>query len=153
MTVQENKDISRRVFNVLNSGNFEPLNDLLADDWVYRSTAGEEFHGVEGAKEIVSQYREAFSDAEFDLQEMYAEGNKVVALYRQRGTHTGEIMGIEPQNKEMDILICSIGTFEDGRLVETFEIFDTLELLQQLGAVPSELEGWAAGTSGTRSTT
>lgn len=139
MSIEENKETIRRFANVINSGDLSKLDDLCAEQFVYKSSAGEEYHGLEGAKDLMNSYREAFPDLEISLEEIVAEGNRVFSIYRQTGTHEGELMGIEPTNEKMDLKIAALATFENGKVVEQFDTYDSLELLKQLGVVSEEV--------------
>lgn len=148
MTVEENKDIVRRMANIINSGDLSSLDELLHEDVIYRSSAGEETRGIEEFKELIRVYQEAFTDLEVSPGEMVGEGNTVFGFYRQQGTHTGELLGIEPSNNEMNLMVSSKLVFENGKLVEEVDIFDSLDFMRQLGALPEEvitkLEGLGA---------
>lgn len=139
MSAEENKETIRRFANIVNSGDLSSLEQLCADNFHYKSTAGEEFRGIDGARELLSNYREAFSNFEVSPQEMVAEGNRVFFTYRQTGTHTGELMGIEPSNNDTDITIAAFCTFENGKVVEQHEYYDTMEFMRQLGVVSNEV--------------
>lgn len=141
MSPEENKEIARRIFNIANNADLSSLNEVVAEDFVYRATNGDEYQGVDGLKDLIGEFHNAFpNNLEFSIEQMYAEGNKVTTIYRQMGTQTGELRGIAPANGEMNILVCAVGTFDSGKLVNQYEIFDTLELLKQLGAVAEDIE-------------
>ncbi len=139
MTTKENKEVVRRMMNIINSGDLSNVGEMLDDSYVYRSSAGEEYRGVDGAKSLVNDYRQAFDNFELSLEELVAEGDKVFMLYRQTGTHTGDLMGLEATNQDMDLLISGLITFKNGKMVEQFDTFDTLELMKQLGVVSEEV--------------
>lgn len=148
MGTEEIKSNIRRMFNILNSQELSSVDELVTEDVTYRATSGEQVQGIEEFKQFANTYYDAFDDLEFDLEELFVQGNKAMVLYRQRGTHTGELLGIEASNNEMDLLICSIGTFDDdGKFVDVFDIFDTLELMRQLDAIPEELSELTSGLS------
>lgn len=149
MATNENKETIRRFANIVNSGEFASLGEICDDNFVYRSSAGEEFYGVDGIEQLLSTYHEAFTDFEVTPEELIAEGNKVFGTYRQTGTHTGNLMGIEASNNEIDIQVASLCTFENGKLVEEYDIYDTLDFLKQLGAVSEDVRpGGAEWPSG-----
>ena len=139
MSARKNKETIRRVMNMVNSGDLSGLNELCADNVVYRSSAGEEFHGVDGLKDLVSEYRNAFSNFEISLEDIVAEENMAFFIYRQMGTHTGELMGIKPSNQKMDFPIAAMVKFKNGKVVEQYDTYDTLELLKQLDAVSNQV--------------
>lgn len=139
MSTQDNKEIIRRVANLINSGDLSALDELYDNDVVYRSVAGEDARGIDEVRDFIIEYQEAFSDFEISLEEIIAEGDKVFILYRQTGTHSKEFMGIPASNNKMNLLIAGVVTFKNGKVVEEFDTFDTLEFLKQLGAVSEEV--------------
>lgn len=145
MTAEENKTTIRRLFNVINSNELSALDELVDENFEYKATSGEEYTGLDGFKDLVSAYHEAFDDFEVNIEEMIIDGDKCLMLYSQRGRHTGELLGIPASNNEMELWIASKGTFKNGKLVEVFDIFDTLELLGQLDALPEEVQEWSSG--------
>lgn len=151
MSTRDNKETIRRLTNKVNSGDLSGLEELCSNDFVYRSSAGEEYHGIDGFKELVNTYRSAISDFEISLEEIVAEGDKVFDHYRVTGTHTGELMGIPGSNNEVNLLISSLTSFKNGKMVEQFDNYDLLTFLKQLGAVSQEVhpEGkdWPTGGS------
>src|SRR5215212_7456435 len=71
------------------------------------------------------------------LDDDLAEGEKVVSRWRAQGTHQGELMGIAPTGNEVAITGLTIHRIEDGKIVEEWENWDALGLMQQIGAVPA----------------
>ena len=65
-----------------------------------------------------------------------AEGDKVVTRWTGRGTHQGELMGISPTGNQLEITGLTIDRIEGGQVVETWDQYDTLGMLRQLGAIP-----------------
>jgi predicted ester cyclase len=147
MGIEENKRVIRRMFEVIETGNFEAFDELMDPNFVYRSTAGEEVHGRDAMKDFLKMYYEAFSNFEMELQSLVAEGDTIFFTYRQRGRHNGNFWGIEATNKVTDIVITARVQFKGGKVLEVFETFDSLQLLNQLDALPQEakqmLEGLA----------
>jgi predicted ester cyclase len=68
---------------------------------------------------------------------MIAEGNKVVWRYTVRGTHQGEFMGIAPTGKSITLTGILVSRFADDKVVEDWNNYDALGLMQQLGVIPS----------------
>ncbi|HLF90542.1 MAG TPA: ester cyclase [Anaerolineales bacterium] len=92
--------------------------------------------GLEGRKMFASVLFAAFPDMHFRIEDMFTEGDKLVARWSAHGTHTGELMGIPPTGKKVSIGGIAIDHFENGQSVELWEIFDQLGLMQQLGVIP-----------------
>ena len=146
---QQLKDNTERIFELINDGDIESLDEFYTDDFTYRTTAGIEVHGLEDFKQLWSVYNDAFSDLEFVLEEIFIEGNRGVSLYRMTGKQTDELQGIEASNNDVDVLFCSIGTFDDdGNVVDIYDVSDTFDLLRQLDALPADVPEF--GEFGTR---
>ena len=147
---QQLKDITERTFELINAGDIDSLNEVYTDDFTYRTTSGIEAHGLDEFKQLWSVYNDAFSDLEFVLEEIFIEGNRGVSLYRMTGKQTGDFQGIEASNNDVDVLFCSIGTFDDdGNIVDVYDVSDTFDLLRQLDALPSDVSDFGDVT-GTR---
>ena len=127
----------RKLYELLNAGNIEGFGASLADDFVEH----EETPGLaptrEGVMEFFRMYRAAFPNLRFDLEDVLASGDKVVARARVTGTHQGELMGIPPTGKDVDVQLVDIMRFdEDGLVAEHWGVVDMLAMMQQLGVVP-----------------
>ena len=94
--------------------------------------------GLEGTKMLASVFLAAYPDLQITLEDVVAEGDKVVARWSAQGTHQGDLMGIPPTGKEVTITGIVIDRFENGRSVERWENIDQLGMMQQLGIVPSQ---------------
>ena len=93
--------------------------------------------GREGRKLFASALLAAFPDLQVTVEDMIAEGEKLVVRYSVRGTHKGNLMGIPPTGKEIFVTGTAIDRFDSGQSVEHWEIIDQLGLMQQLGVVPA----------------
>jgi predicted ester cyclase len=71
---------------------------------------------------------------------MIAEGNVVAARWTVRGTHRGDFQGIAPTAKPVRLSGTTVHHMSDGKIVETWLTFDSMELLRQLGAVPGAVQ-------------
>ena len=138
-TEAENKELARKLpEEAINEGNLDIIDEVVADDYVSRlPTFPEPIHGPDELKEAVSMFRTAFPDLEYTVEDLIAEGDKVVRRDRATGTHDGEFMGIEPTGKEVEFEGVVIFRVEDGQLVEAWSQGDMMGLMQQLGVVES----------------
>jgi steroid delta-isomerase-like uncharacterized protein len=93
--------------------------------------------GFEGRKMFYSAMLAAFPDMQVQLEDVFAEGDKLVTRWSVRGTHQGEMMGIPPTGKQVSVGGIAIDRFENGQSVEHWEIFNQMGLMQQLGVIPS----------------
>ena len=135
----DNKAIARRIYDeCFNKGNLNAVDELLSGDFVTRTPhPGGLPPGREGFKQTVAALRSAFPDFEVSVEDMIADGDKVVARAVARGTHDGEFMGLPPTGKQVTVSLIDIFRMEDGRLAERWGVFDAMGLTEQLGAIPA----------------
>jgi steroid delta-isomerase-like uncharacterized protein len=137
MSTEENKAKQRRVWEeIINKGNLAVADELFATNYIYHGPVGMEFKGPEGLKQLISMFRNAFPDIHVTVEDMIAEGDKVVCRITGRGTHKGEMMGIPPTGKQTEVTGIIITRWAGGKEVETWEILDMLHMMQQIGVVP-----------------
>ena len=140
MSAEENKALARRSWEIVTETNLDTLDEALqevyADDIVMHEP-DEDVRGIDGLTQFVSMIRSAVPDLRVTLEDDIAEGKKVVSRWRAQGTHQGELMGIAPTGNEVAITGITIHRIEDGKIVEEWENWDALGLMQQIGAVPT----------------
>jgi steroid delta-isomerase-like uncharacterized protein len=139
MSAKEIKAIEHRFFEEWNKGKTAAMavtDELCATNIAYHSGGGEEIRGLKDFKQFVSEFYSAFPDLHFTIDDMVVEGDKAAARWTMTGTHKGEFRGISPTNKKVTIWAISIDRFAGGKVVETWERFDTMGLMQQLGLAP-----------------
>jgi steroid delta-isomerase-like uncharacterized protein len=140
MSVEDLKALGRRYIEELNKGKAAALaamDELYATDLVFHGGGGEETRGIENYKQSVREFFNAFSDLHWIIDDIIAEGDKVVARFTLTGTNTGEFMGIPPTNKKVTMWVISIDRIVGGKFVEEWERMDTLGFMQQLSLVPT----------------
>jgi predicted ester cyclase len=91
--------------------------------------------GLEAAKRAASDYRQAFPDLRVSVEDLIAEGDRVAARLRVRGTHLGELDGIAPTGRRVDCTGIVISRIEEGKIAEDWANFDDLGMMQQLGLI------------------
>jgi len=119
-------------------GNLDALDEVYAEDYVFRRPPLPNLNGLAAAKEYIGSTRESYSDLQISYEEMIAEGGSIAYRYTWRGRHTGqsETLPIPPTGKEVTLVGSVVVHVEDGKVVEEFEYSDYLGFLQQLGVVP-----------------
>ena len=143
---EENKVLTRRSWLIVAEGNLDTLEDALAEVYaedIVLHEPDEDVRGVEGLKQFVSMIRSAIPDLHITLEDDIAEGDKVVSRWSAQGTHQGELMGIAPTGNQVMITGITIHRIKEGKIVEEWENWDALGLMQQIGAVPSPEEAQA----------
>jgi steroid delta-isomerase-like uncharacterized protein len=135
----ENKALARRlVEEAFNAGRLEVVDELVASDFVeHDPSLTEEVRGPAGVKELIAGYRAAFPDIRITIEDQIADGDYVVSRWSGTGTHQGELMGMPATGKQATVTGITIDRIVDGRIAESWDNWDTLGLMQQLGAVPA----------------
>lgn len=135
---EENKRLVRRlVEEVWNQENLAALDELLASDYVRHDPSWpDEVRGPEGFKQYASTVQAACPDGRFTVEDLIAEGDKVVIRWTLKGTHQGEFLGILPTWRDVTLTGISILRIQEGKIVEGWGGYDTLGLMHQLGVVP-----------------
>ena len=95
----------------------------------------------EGIRGFYAAFWAAFPDARLSLDDLIAEGDKVVARFTVRATHKGAFQGIPPTSKEVTLTGITILSFAGGKCVERWSQADFLGLMQQMGVVPAPGQG------------
>ncbi len=135
MSVEENKALTRRVLELLNERD-EAAYGYYASDYIYHGPGGQELRGREGIKGLWAVFFAAFPDLRATVDDIVAEGDKLVLRWTVRGTHRGEFQGIVPTNRQVMLPIIEMFRIAGGQLAEAWDSFDRLDLMQQLGAIP-----------------
>jgi steroid delta-isomerase-like uncharacterized protein len=135
---EENKDLARYSWELVSQRNPDLLEEVYAADIVWHEP-DQDVQGLEEAKQFYSMYLSAFPDLHATVEEVIAEGDKAVTRWTIRGTHQGEIEEFgPPTGKQVELEGITIHRIEDGKIVEEWERYDNLGLLQQLGLVPEQ---------------
>ena len=140
MLSETNKTVSRRFFEEdFGKGKLTVLDEIIANDHVNTGPGAlpESPAGPEGAKQLVTVYRNAFPDVHFTIDEQIAEGDQVVTRWTADGTHTGELVGIPATGKTSTVTGIAVDRIVNGKIVESWGIFDQFGMMQQLGVIPT----------------
>lgn len=135
MSEQNTAIYNRVVEEIWNQKNSALIEETYATDCVIH-TPGGVLRGRSGFKQLYETYTRAFPDCQATIEETLSEGDKVMVHYTFVGTHTGELMGIAPSGKPVLVKGTAFARFAGGQIVEETTIWDTLGLMQQIGAVP-----------------
>jgi steroid delta-isomerase-like uncharacterized protein len=138
MSTEENKALVHRFYDeVHNKQNRAAIDDFIDPHMVDHAAPPGTPGGIEGQKQLIGMYLTAFPDHQVTVEDMIAEGDKVVARVTVRGTHQGAFLGIPPTGKHWTFTAIDIIRIAGGKIVEHWNNYDALGLMQQLGVVPS----------------
>jgi steroid delta-isomerase-like uncharacterized protein len=131
-----NKTLARRWFEDLFSrGNLDVANEILSAEFVDHQTHEDE-RGLEELKAYVTIYRAAFPDIQDTLEQIVAEGDKVVVRWTSRGTHQGEFMGAAPTGRHVTFTGMRLFRIAENKIAESWVNIDERGLQEQLGTAP-----------------
>jgi steroid delta-isomerase-like uncharacterized protein len=138
MSPEDNKALVRRWYEeVVNQKKTAAIDEFFAPNIVVHTAPPGTPGGLEGAKQNLTMYLTAFPDLHLTVEDMIAEGDKVVARLTVRGTHQGELRSIPPTGKQVTVTAIDLYRIAGGKFVEYRGNADDLGVLQQLGLIPS----------------
>jgi predicted ester cyclase len=86
-------------------------------------------------REQIAAFHVGFPDLSATIEEQLAEGDRVMTRVTFRGTHTGELLGLAPTNKPLELTIVELHTWQDGQLADLWNSFHPVLVLAQLGVI------------------
>jgi steroid delta-isomerase-like uncharacterized protein len=136
---EEKKAVVRRYNELVEqywrTGDADAFDEVVASDFVHHAPGLPP--DLEGMKQALPMFRAAFPDMRLTVEDMIAEGDKVVDRVTVRGAHEGELMGIPASGKQVEFMETHISRIADGKIVERWGEWDALGIMQQIGAVPA----------------
>jgi len=135
MSIEANKEIVRRYQEIYNSNQLDRLSEVLSEDLLTPKIMPGIPQGIEGAKVAHQMMVAGFPDYQTVIDELIAEGDKVVARITMAGTNTGTFMGIPPTGKFISFTGIYIARIANGKIVEHWGEEDGVSLLGQLGVL------------------
>ena len=97
-----------------------------------------QFIGIDAFKAYYNNYLTGFSDAEFNIVDVFGQGDKIVKHWNFKGTHDGDFFGIPPTGKKINLIGTTLVLMKDGKILQEQDFFDNYSLLSQLGLLPTE---------------
>ena len=137
MSTEQNKSIVRRwIEEGWNKHNLNVIDELYAPNFVQHEPEPQTVNSSEALKQYVGAYLTAFPDLQLSVEDLIAEGDKVVWRFISNGMHTGSFMGMPATGKKGIITGIVVFRLENSRIAEAWINIDALGLLQQLGVIP-----------------
>jgi steroid delta-isomerase-like uncharacterized protein len=133
----ENESVVRRFYEEMNNGRKNELAvELFTTDHKMHDPQVPTTDGPDGMAGAVSTYQTGVN-GHWEINDIFSAGDKVVVRWTGTGEHVAELNGIPPTGKKIDVSAICIHRMHDGKIAETWEVWDTLGFLQQLGVVPA----------------
>jgi len=121
---------------VINQGDLDLVDTIFTPDHVDHFSGEPDIHGTAGLKQFLGMFRRAFPDTQFTVEDRIVEGDRIAVRWTMHGTHQGEFQGIPPTGQSVTLTGIAIHRFAGAQIQESWDCYDALGLLQQLGAVP-----------------
>ncbi len=133
--MDKNKKTLHRFYDeVLNQGNIDLIDELATSDYIEHDPLPGQGEQLQGLKDRVNAILKGLSP-KFTIEDVVAEGDKIVVRWTNSGTNNGEFMGMPPTGKSFTIAGIDILRFENGKMAEHWHVVDQLGMLMQLGIV------------------
>jgi steroid delta-isomerase-like uncharacterized protein len=148
MAEGDNARLARVFYESWNERDFDRGAELVAEDAQQVMVgSGERFVGPDGARQAARMWADAFPDGRVEIESLIDAGDRVVVEFVGRGTQTGPLVSpmgeIPPTGRKVELRLCDVYEFRNGKVQEQRTYFDTGSLMQQLGLMP-ELQATTA---------
>ena len=143
MSAEENKASARRYWDEgWSTGNVAIVDEIFAPENIFHPGVGTASRAGADRKQAPTRWRTSLPDLRATIEDIFAEGDKVVVRWTLGGTHRGNIeipsVGtIPPTGKHVSWAGMDIYHFRGGKIVEAWRYWSALQLVQQLGVVPT----------------
>jgi steroid delta-isomerase-like uncharacterized protein len=132
------ESVVREMIDAINRDDMTRYRELLHPEYSYRGGDGQTQRGPDAGVAITQMYRTAFpDDMKLDVQKIHAVGDTVIVEFIGKGTHRGELAGIAPTGRRVELPVVTILEIKDGKVHTEREYMDSGYLMQQLGVVPA----------------
>ncbi len=131
-STEQNEAVIDRVLVLIDERKLDEAFELYALDYIYHGPAGD-MKGRDGIRGLWEVFLAGFPDLHSTVLDTISEGNKVVLRWRIEGTHTGEFLGVPASGNTITLDVTEIFRVENGQLVEAWDQWDRLGLMQQIG--------------------
>jgi steroid delta-isomerase-like uncharacterized protein len=136
----QNKSIIRKLYEqILNTGRWELLDPIIAEDFIGVNNQ----KGPTAFAATVKGLRQGFPDIQWTVEDMVAEGDKVVVRWSWQGTHSNTFMGFQPTHKSLNNHAIAIYQFRENQIIHAWLESDRVGFLQQVGVIPQDLASLA----------
>jgi steroid delta-isomerase-like uncharacterized protein len=118
---------------VFNAGELDAVEQFVAPDHEnHDPTAPSVPRGPQGVRMLAEQYREAFPDLNIEINELFGAGDRVAHRWTMTGTHRGEILGISPTGKRIEVSGIEVNRVAHGKVADSWAISDSAGMREQL---------------------
>lgn len=133
-SVPELRNVVEQMFEAgWNQGDLEVFSETVADSVRFHYAGSLRETTRQEMTEMVVRWRQSFPDLRMAIEDFVGEGDKAAVRLTLSGTHEGEWLGAAPTGERVEMAVMMFLRFEDGKLVELWEVDDQLGFRRQLG--------------------
>ena len=129
---EQNMALAMRAQEAWSKGDIEELREVFSPDFVFHSPIGQD-DSLEDAIYALKQHMFTWPDRTFNVEEMFVKGDKVALMKTFRATHTVDVGVLPATGKKVEIRSIDIIRIENGKIVEMWNVEDSLTFFKQLG--------------------
>ncbi len=130
--------IAREYMEAWNRRDFARYRELIHPQYSYTGADGQRQDGPEAGMAVAQMFANAFPDGKIDIQHIHPAGDKIAVVeFIGRGTHQGDLMGISPTGRKIEMPVCNVIEARDGKVYSEREYMDMAHMMQQLGVMPA----------------
>jgi steroid delta-isomerase-like uncharacterized protein len=135
---KKNREIVMKSFKVVANGDYEGMNEYIANDYVRHCQATPEqvIESLDAFKEFIRNDRKSIPDQKLNVKMLIAEDDLVAFWATYTGTQTGQMGPFPPTGKFVNLDFSGVHRLENGKVVETWVTWDNVTILGQLGLFP-----------------
>lgn len=137
MSEERNISITKRTVDLINQQKLSQLAELTHPNFKRHDLAGAlpEVSGTDGPVNLVQMVLRGIPDIHYEIVQIVAKNDRVVVHLRGTGTHRGEFLGVAGTGKRIEWNAINIYRFEDGKVIETWQLLDVWGLMRQMRQV------------------
>ena len=127
---------TQELFEAWNNRNWESIRSELHADYIYTGPDGQDTQGIDDG--LIAGWQDhalGLPDGRIEIKSIHVDGDVAVTEFTVRGTHEGAWIGVAPTGKRVEVDLCNVTEFRNGKVYRERDYLDTLSLFVQLGAV------------------
>lgn len=135
---EQNVAVVQALHEAMGNGDVSAVDKYYSPDAIYHGTGDMADADIATFRQFISAVFEAFPAFKVTQEQVLSDGDKVTYINTYSGTHKGDFMGIPATGRSMSVRSIGIAKISEGKIVEEWENFDELGMMQQLGVIPAE---------------
>lgn len=134
MSTKEDTALVLRLYEEFDKGKLDDFTESIGSNFV-AYVLGTTKLDWNGFKQFGNAFRSAFADGRHVFDYVVTQGENVATIGTYQGTHTGEMQGIAPTNRQLRLAVMHLDRVVDGKIVEHRGLANEVDLMRQLGVV------------------